>query len=56
VPIPGQPVFVGNETSTLQLLTSGIIYRLTVNSEDPSGTSAWDGAQTTTSLNIVGPL
>jgi hypothetical protein len=54
--IPGQQVFVGNETSTMQQLTAGITYRLSINSEDPSGTSSWDGASTNTFLNVVGPV
>jgi hypothetical protein len=54
--VPGQSVTVGNETSTMQQLTAGIPYRLTINSEDPSGTSAWDGTQSNTFLNVVGPV
>ncbi len=54
--IPGQSVFVGNETATAQQLTAGITYRMSINSENPSGTSAWDGTQTNTFLNVIGPV
>ena len=52
----GQRVSVTNATMTSQQLNTGISYRVTVNSQDPSGTSAWDASQTNTFVEVYGPF